>query len=632
MKLHAAVLVLVGWFLPGSASILAQGVAIIPQPVELSTGKGHLTMNASSTLYTAQPEGDAAADFLRAFLKRSTGWLLPAAKAAATATLVLQINKQADASLGSEGYQLQVNAKHAVLQANTAQGLFYGVQTLLQLMPPAVESKVPQRLTAVKVPVVNIKDYPRFAWRGLMLDVARHFFTKEQVFQYLEDMARYKYNLLHLHLTDDQGWRIEIKALPKLTSVGAWNVKKTGTFGDFSAPTPEEPVDHGGFFSQQDIREIIAYASSRYIQILPEIDMPGHSLAAIAAYPELSCTPGEYRVNSGESHMDWRADGFTAKVDLNLCPAKEEVYVFIDKVITEVAALFPFEYIHMGGDECAKNFWENSDLVKGLMQREGLKDQHEVQNYFVRRVEGIIRSKGKKMIGWEEVLEGIGAEGSAIMSWQGVQKGIEASNKKVPAVMCPSTHTYLDLMQGDPAIEPPVYSTVLLSKSYSFDPVMTGADAQYILGGQANLWSEQVYNTRHLQYLMWPRGFAVAEALWSPVSVKSWERFIPRMEVHFQRFDVAEKKYATSVYEPKVKASSADKKQLEIQVETEIQGLRVHYSFDNSYPDAFYPVASGNITVPKDAALLRAQSYRDGKPAGRLLSVPISQLKQRAGM
>lgn len=631
MKIRAFLFAAIAVLALGTRLALAQGPAIIPQPVELQAGKGHLVLLPASTLWVAQPEANGAADYLRAFLKKSTGWSLPAAKSAATATLVFQLNKQTNAALGNEGYQLQVTSKQAVLRANTTQGLFYAVQTLLQLMPPAVESPVLQPTKSLKIPVLSITDYPRFAWRGLMLDVARHFFNKEQVFQYLDDMARYKYNLLHLHLTDDQGWRIEIKALPKLTSVGAWNVKKTGTFGGFTPPSPEEPVDHGGFFTQEDLREIIQYASSRYIQILPEIDMPGHSLAAIAAYPELSCTPGAYRVNSGESHMEWRADGFSAKVDLNLCPAKEEVYVFIDKVITEVALLFPFEYIHMGGDECAKNFWEKSDLVKGLMEREGLKDQHEVQNYFVRRVERIIRSKGKKMIGWEEVLEGIGESNSAIMSWQGVQKGIEASNKKVPAVMCPATHTYLDLMQGDPAIEPPVYSTVLLSKSYSFDPVTTGADPAYILGGQANLWTEQVYNTRHLQYMMWPRGFAVAEALWSPVAVKRWEGFIPRMEAHFQRLDAASKKYATSVYEPKIKASAVDQ-QLVLQIETEIQGLQVHYSFDNSYPDAFYPVASGNITVPRDASLLRAQSFREGKPVGRLLSVPISQLKQRAGM
>src|SRR5205085_10825680 len=265
-----------------------------------------------------------------------------------------------------------------------------GMQTLLQLLPKEIESKAVVHNIRWAVPAVSITDHPRFKWRGLMFDVARHFFTKHDVEQYMDEMVRYKYNLLHLHLTDDEGWRIEIKGLPKLTEVGAWRVNKVGYFGTFSAPTPDEPRNYGGFYTQEDIKEIVQYAKERFVNILPEIDVPGHSLAAVASYPELSCTPGadKYQVRSGEVIMDWSHGAPPiALVDNTLCPANEKVYEFLDKVLTQVAELFPFEYIHAGGDECPKNFWEKSDAIKALMQKEGLASMEEVQSYFEKRLE-----------------------------------------------------------------------------------------------------------------------------------------------------------------------------------------------------------------------------------------------------
>ena len=254
---------------------------------------------------------------------------------------------------------------------------------------------------------MEITDYPRFAWRGLMLDVSRHFFTKEEVKKYIDEMSRYKYNLLHWHLTDDEGWRIEIKSYPKLTSVGAWNVKKSA-ISDRLLPTPDEPRNYGGFYTQEDIKEVVQYAKERFVNVMPEIEMPGHSLAAVASYPELSCTPGAqfYSVRSGEEIMDWSGPHFEAMVDNTLCPANDQVYTFIDKVIGEVSQLFPFDYIHVGGDECAKTFWKKSPTVAALMKQENLKDMNQVQSYFEHRVETIVMSKGKKMIGWDEILEG----------------------------------------------------------------------------------------------------------------------------------------------------------------------------------------------------------------------------------
>jgi hexosaminidase len=444
-------------------------------------------------------------------------------------------------------------------------------------------------------------------------------------------MARYKYNLMHFHLTDDQGWRLEIKSLPKLTEVGAWNVKKTGRFNYFTPPADNEPRDFGGFYTQEQMKELIRYAKDRYVDIMPEIDVPGHSLAAIASYPDLSCTPGTYKVNSGDPFMDWHNDGtFTARIDNTLCPANEKVYGFLDKVFTEVAALFPFEYIHMGGDECAKNFWEKSAEVKALMQREKLKDMHEVQSYFVGRVSTIVGSKGKKMMGWDEILEGGLVKDASVMSWRGMKGGIEAAKMGHEVVMTPTTHAYFDYMQGDAAIEPPVYASLRLKKTYEFEPLPEGVDPKLIKGGQANLWTEQIYNTRHMQYMLWPRAMAVAEAVWSPKQSRNWNNFVGRVEDHFGRFQQADRKYAPSIYDPSVKVSKDAKGNLLLDFETEIDGLTVHYSFDNSFPDYQYPAyGRSSIPVPVDAAPLKVVTYRAGKQVGRMMTISVEDLRKR---
>ena len=288
-----------------------------------------------------------------------------------------------------------MTSSNVIIKANQPAGLFYGVQTLLQLLPKEIESKTLVKDVHWMIPSVEIIDYPKLGWRGLMFDVARHFFTKEEVKQYIMAMARYKYNVLHLHLTDDEGWRIEIKGFPKLTEVGAWNVKRVGEFGDFIPPKADEARDYGGFYTQEDIRELVQFAKDRFVNILPEVDVPGHSLAAIASYPELSCTPEaiKYKVRSGEKIMDWsRGAPPIALLDNTLCPANELVYSFMDTVITQLAELFPFEYIHLGGDEAPINFWQKNEQIKALMAREGIKDIKQVQGYFTKRVEQIVES------------------------------------------------------------------------------------------------------------------------------------------------------------------------------------------------------------------------------------------------
>ena len=608
----------------------ATGLSLIPQPVSVRQLDGNYTISGNTVIY-ADAAAAGVASYLSKKINTPTGFEL-SVKQGNTGTGGIRLSIKADKAANQEEYSLVVGSTGVTITAPTPAGLFYGVQTLLQLLPPAIESKTVVAQTNWVIPAVEIKDAPRFGWRGLMFDVSRHFFTKQEVKEFIDEMARYKFNLLHLHLTDDEGWRVEIKSYPKLTEVGAWNVKKTGTYGTFSEPTADEPRNYGGFFTQDDIRELVAYASSQFVNILPEIDVPGHSMAAVASYPDLSCTPGNYTVNSGEKFMVWPPKGhFYGLVDNTLCPANDKVYTFLDKVFTEIAALFPFEYIHMGGDETARNFWEKSPQIKSLMEKEKLKSLDEVQSYFVKKVEKIVESKGKKLIGWDEILDGGLAPNATVMSWRGIKGGIEATKQGHQVVMSPTTFVYLDYMQSDPAIEPPVYASLRLKTTYEFNPVPDGVNEKLVKGGQGNLWTEQVYNMRHLQYMIWPRAFAVAESVWSPAAAKNWKDFTRRTEKHFERYNAAGIKYAPSMYDAVAKVSKDSSGLLKVDFDKELDDLDIYYSFDNSYPDNFYPKYNNSaVEVPKDASLLRFISYRNGKPVGRMISVTTADLLKRA--
>jgi hexosaminidase len=619
-------------------------LVVIPAPVSMESSADYFTLPGVVTI-AAPAQGSArqaltpALEMLKTRISVPTGHAVTiSGKTNSSATIQFTLNEKMDDVLGAEGYHLSVTPKHILIRANQPAGLFYGIQTLLQLFPVEIESRDLVKTRDWQVRCVTITDYPRFAWRGLMFDVSRHFFGKQDVKTFIDQMVRYKYNLLHLHLTDDQGWRIEIKSLPRLTTVGAWSVRRIGAFGTFAAPDSTEPRDNGGFFTQDDIRELVQYAKDRFVNILPEVDVPGHSLAAIASYPDLCSTAGaeNYRVNSGEKIMVWpKGGGFYGLVDNALCPAKENVYDFLDKVFTEIAQLFPFGYIHVGGDECAKNFWEKSDAVRQLMQKEGLKNLEEVQSYFEKRVEKIVESKGKKIIGWDEILEGGLAPGARVMSWRGTKGGILAAKMGHEVVMSPTTFAYLDYMQGDSVTEPPVYATLRLKTSYSFEPLPDSVDPKLILGGQANLWTEQVYNMRHLEYMIWPRSLAIAECLWSPREKKDWNNFAARVGLHFARMDEEQVKYARTMYDPIFTVKKQDSKtadSLQIQLSTEVEGLQLYYSFDNSNPDEFYPEYSAPLSIPKEAIMLKVVSYRNGQPIGRQINMPVAVLRHRADL
>ncbi|WP_447639953.1 MULTISPECIES: beta-N-acetylhexosaminidase [Chitinophagaceae] len=627
IKLRTRDLALIALLMIGSVQGYTQqssSVKILPIPVSVQQRPGTYIVSNKLTVHFPQSNNlNFIKQQLRERIQKNTG--LQVVDTKSNAALTFKLNTANDQAIGKEGYKLDVDAKGITISANDAAGLFYGMQSFVQLMPVSSTQ-------TIKIPYVQVTDYPRFAWRGLMLDVARHFFTKEEVKSYIDQMAKYKFNLFHWHLTDDEGWRLQIKSLPKLTEVGAWKVYKVGYFGTFSPVSDTDKYNYGGFYTQEDVKEIVQYAKDRFVDILPEIDVPGHSMAAVASYPELSCTPGadKYHVRSGEDgFMDWTDSGMVAHYDNTLCPTNPKVYSFLDKVFTEVAALFPFPYIHIGGDECAKTFWKKNPDITALMQKEGMKSYEEVQSYFEKKVEKIVESKNKKVIGWDEILEGGLAPNAAVMSWRGEKGGIEATQLKHDVIMSPTTYAYLDYMQGDRAMEPRVYASLLLKKAYDFDAVPAGADAKYIKGGQANLWSEQLYTMRYAEYMTWPRALAISESLWSPKQKKNWNSFVDRVEAQFPYFDKDSVKYAPSMYEGKISVKYGKDSLIEVTLSKELDNVDLYYSVDNSFPDNFYPKYTAPFLMPKDAAMLRIISYKDGKPVGRLITAPIADLKKR---
>ena len=522
--------------------------------------------------------------------------------------------------LGNEGYHLKVEKRQISIEANQPAGIFYGVQTLLQMLPKEIRSQQVQHDVEWTIAGADITDKPQFPWRGLMLDVSRHWFTKEEVMRFIDELAEYKMNVFHWHLTDDQGWRIEIKSLPNLTAKGAWRAKRVGQWWQREPQQPDEEATYGGYYTQEDIKDVLAYAKQRYVRVIPEIDVPGHSLATLVAYPELACMKAPKYVNVGNK--------FYGEDENTLCAGKEETFEFLDKVFTEVAALFPDEYIHVGGDECFKGFWHKCPRCQARMKAENLKDENELQSYVIHRLESILKAKGKKLIGWDEILEGGLAPDATVMSWRGMEGGIKAAKANHHVIMTPTQHCYLDLWQGEPSVEPDTYSMCRLSDSYRFNPVPDSVPAEMVLGGQGNLWSESVPTFRHAEYMTWPRGWALAEVLWSGPAKTDWDEFWPRVEKHFERADVAGINYARSMYNAIITPYKENNECL-IKLDCELKDSDIYYTFDNTDPDSFSPKYFEPLRIPKNATWLRVVTYRNGKPSGKVITLRIDELLKR---
>jgi hexosaminidase len=516
-----------------TAAASSPDLAIIPRPQEVTLTAGAFTLTPDTRIYADSASGTTAANFLTARLRPATGYPLT------TLTNficrkpipggILLTTKDASTNLGAEGYELTVVPDSVVIRAPTQAGLFYGVQTLFQLLPPEIFSTNLVATVGWQMPCVQIEDWPRFKWRGLMLDAARHFYNKQEVEQILDAMALQKLNRFHWHLTDDHGWRIEIKKYPQLTQIGAW---RTGVGFDLDpkSTTAYGPDGrYGGFYTQDDIREVVKYAAARHITIIPEIEMPGHATAALAAYPQFSCTGGPFAI-------ELQGGVFAGIYD----PANEATFKFLDDVLTEVFQLFPDQYVHLGGDEVPKATWKNSPACQALMKRQGLRNEEELQSWFMRRMEKFVNAHGRTIIGWSEILQGGLAQNAVVMDWIG--GATEAASSGHDVVMTPSSACYLNNYQTtNRASEPQAGSGYLpLSKVYAFEPIPAQLAPEFqshILGAQGNVWTEYIPNLNHLEYMTFPRLCALAEVTWSAKSARDFNDFTQRLKIEEQRLD-----------------------------------------------------------------------------------------------
>ena len=512
---------------------------IIPIPASVEMNKGTFRLDGKTIIIADTTKKDIKhiAERLKHTIDSATGYELPVhlstgSKTSQAITLILDNDHLP--YMSSEGYFLSVSGQQVQLKAPTTAGLFYGMQSLLQLLPAEIYQTdytlVPQD-TEWTIPAVTIKDHPRFKYRGLHLDVSRHFFPVSFIKEYIDLLAMHKMNRFHWHLTDDQGWRIEIKQYPKLTEVGAW--RDSTLVGHYGTERYDDKR-YGGYYTQDEIKEVVQYAKERHVTIIPEIEMPGHASAALAAYPEMGCEPDKnYHVQS-----TW---GIFEDI---FCP-REETFTFLENILTEVMELFPSKYIHIGGDEAPKTAWENSALAQQVIEQEGLKNEHELQSYFITRIEKFLNEHGRYIIGWDEILEGGLAPNATVMSWRGEQGGITAAQQGHDVIMAPGSHLYLDHYQSRPPESEPLaiggYSP--LEKVYRYNPVpdtLSRQQAKHILGAQGNVWTEYMHSGSKVEYMAYPRAAALAEIVWSPEEKQNWDDFLRRLQTQFKRFEIME--------------------------------------------------------------------------------------------
>ena len=514
-------------FLSAVVAQASPSIAVIPRPVKVTELTGQFRLKPTTVIWSDATSAPIARQFAR-YVEPATGYTLRVRTAGEAPMGSIAFKRDRTLSrLGPEGYVLDVRPGGVVARAPELAGLFYAAQTMRQLLPPDIFRDAPAGRTAWTMPAVAIEDYPRFQWRGAHLDAGRHFMPKEFVKKYIDLLAMHKLNVFHWHLTEDQGWRLEIKQYPKLTQVGAW--RKETLIGR-QRGQEEQKYDgkrHGGFYTQDDAREVVAYAKERFITVVPEIEMPGHSVAAIAAYPELGVTgePMEVATRWG--------------VFSDILNAKPSTIQFMQNVLTEVMAIFPGRYIHIGGDEADKTKWKASPEIQARIKELGLKDEHELQSWFIRQMDTFLTSHGRRLVGWDEILEGGLAENAVVMSWRGTAGGIAAARAGHDVVMAPTSNTYLDYAQSRDPNEPVGQTALLtLDKVYAFDPIpdeLEPAFVKHILGGQAQVWTEYMADAKAVEYMAFPRLTALAEAVWTQKARKDYADFAARLTTHLDR-------------------------------------------------------------------------------------------------
>lgn len=504
-------------------------MTIVPAPSRVIQDEGEFVLTPATVVVAVSAAAEVAGLFAEQ-IAPATGFTLPVVDASEGDRPVITFVLDEAAALGAEGYRLTVTPSRVTARAAQPAGLFYAAQSLRQLLPPEIFRPVRVESVAWEMPCVEIEDVPRFGWRGAVLDVARHFMPKDFVLRFIDLLALHKLNVFHWHLTDDQGWRIEIKKYPRLTEVGAWRKETLAGRMQRDAEMIFDGVPHGGFYTQDDIREVVAYAQARHVTVVPEIEMPGHAQAAIAAYPELGnvAEPLDVRAYWG--------------VNENVFNVEESTFVFLQDVLDEVLTLFPSEFIHVGGDEVPKKQWRESAAAQARMRELGLHDEEELQSYFIRRMDAYLTSKGRRLVGWDEILEGGVAANATVMSWRGVQGGVAAATSGHDVVMAPNTFTYFDYYQAEDRDQEPlaIGGFLPLERAYAFEPVCEGIDAehaQHVLGGQGQLWTEYIPTPEHVEYMAFPRLCALAEAVWTPAAGRDYADFLTRLAVHLQRLE-----------------------------------------------------------------------------------------------
>ncbi len=612
--MRATRILVILWSL-SAAAVLGQVstvVTVVPQPVQAYVREGKFELKANTRIHFPQGRADwaTAAQYFMAAAQAATGYTLMGLpyRTAPTDLRDNGIYFIPDERIEqSEGYQLEIMPAFVVIRARTAVGAFYGAQSLRQMFGPNMGRPTPVKDSTWTAASCIISDYPRFPYRGMHLDVSRHFFPVSFIKRYIDLLALHKFNRFHWHLTDDQGWRIEIKKYPRLHTVGGCRAETlVGHATDL--PPRYDGKPYCGYYTQEEVREIVEYARQRFVTIIPEIEMPGHALAALAAYPEVGCTGGPYEVAKSWGVFE---DVF--------CAGNEKTFEFLSGVLEEVCALFPGEYIHIGGDECPKSRWKACPKCQKRMAAEKLKNEQELQSYFIRRIGQILSRYGKKLIGWDEILEGGLPPGATVMSWRGTEGGVAAAKAGQYAIMSPTSHCYFDYYQGDPAQEPLAIGGFLtLQRVYDYEPIppgLTEEEARFILGAQGNVWTEYIQTPEQVEYMAFPRACALSEVLWTPAAKRSRNDFLRRMRTHFRFLEQMGVNYGRSYYEVKSTFNGGY-----VSMSTADPLAQIKYTLDGSDPKptssgVYSPIPLTKSTTVKAAALV------DGKFPGRVLTV-----------
>lgn len=588
------------------AAPVSEPIKLVPKPNHFEVLSGEFYLSASIQIASSDASLKAEAEYLQAALTEATGLRFNVVtEPTSSPSIVLKTD---NGIAHEEGYAIRATEAQYEITGKTSAGVFYGIQTFLQLIPV-------QNSGQVALPLVKVDDAPRFEWRGMHLDVCRHFYSVDVVKKLIDQMSRYKLNTFHWHLTEDQGWRIEIKKYPLLTEIGAW--RDETVVGHMSnAPHQFDGQKHGGFYTQEQVKEVVAYAAARHVTIVPEIEMPGHAQAAIAAYPWLGCF--------GDTLKVWPLWGVSENV---YCAGKESTFQFLEDVLNEVIPLFPGQYFHVGGDECPKDNWKKCPLCQQRMKAEDCKDEHELQSYFIQRMEHFLESKGKKLIGWDEILEGGLAKGAAVMSWRGEEGGIAAANLGHKVVMTPGNWCYFDHYQSIAPNEPTAIGGLTdMAEVYSYDPTPPSLDAEkqkLIMGVQANLWTEYIPTPEHLEYMIYPRLCALSEVQWTQKANKNFADFEQRMDEQYLRLAKNQIHFRVPPPEGLSPIEVFNSNEAEIKLTCAAATAELRYTTDGSEPTDFSKVYEGPFKLKLDGELtLKVASYLpDGTRSYTITSV-----------